>query len=263
MSVRKGILFAAPGTTCREAMVGYDQIGSAAALRFPGVEQRWTYTSDGIRRKLAEQGSPVKAPGEALSAMQSEGFTRVAVVPLHLADGMEFGELSDKVAAMKRQPGMPMRVALGHALLTSKTDWRRALGALLAELPDTPADNDRIILVAHGSRDQQAKKTLMAAAQLCRTFDQRLILGMMLGTPGLDDVVRECRAAEVTKVWLLPCMVVAGFSARDDIAGLGERSWATVLEQAGIAPIPVIKGLGEIAGVVAIWMDSIERMLAE
>ncbi|MEI7435826.1 MAG: sirohydrochlorin cobaltochelatase [bacterium] len=262
MSVRKGILFAAPGTTCREALVGYDQIAAAAALRFPGVEQRWTYTSAGIRRKLAEQGTPVKDPGEALTAMRDEGFTMVAVLSLHLSDGMEYGELAHTAATWSRQPETPLKLALGHALLTSKTDWRRALAAILAELPDTPAENDRIILVAHGSREQQARKTLMAAAQLCRAFDQRLILGMMIGTPGLDEVVGECRAAEVTKVWLLPCMVVAGFSAREEIAGLGEQSWATAMEQVGIAPIPVIKGLGEMTGVVNIWMDNIDRMFA-
>ena len=263
MSVRKGILFAVPGTTCREAMLGYDQIAAATALRFPGVEQRWTYTSEGIRRKLAAHGAPVKDPGAALAEMRADGFTHVAVLSLHLSDGMEYGELTATVEAFARQPGAPVRVALGHALLTSKDDWRRALAAMLAELPDTPGEKDRIILVAHGSRDLQAKKTLAAAVQQCREFDPRLILGMMLGTPGLSDVVRECRDAEVTKVWLLPCMVVAGVSAREDIAGLGEMSWATVLEQAGIAPIPVIKGLGEIPGVVAIWMDGIERMLAE
>ena len=260
---RKGILFAAPGTTCREAMVGYDQIGRAAADRFPGVDQRWTCTSAGVRRKLAAQGSPVKDPGEALFAMQAESFTRVAVLSLHLTDGMEFGELADTVAAVKRQQGNSMAVALGHALLTCEADWRRALGVLLAELPESPGDHDRIILVAHGSRDPQAGKTLMAAAQLCRVVDRRLMLSMMLGAPGLDAVVQDCVAAGVKKAWLLPCMVVAGFSAREDIAGTGERSWASVLRRAGVEPAPVIKGLGEIAGVTDIWMDRIERLLAE
>ena len=244
-------------------MAGYDQIAAAAALRFPEVEQRWTYTSAGIRRKLAAQGAPVKDPGEALAAMQSEGFTRVAVLSLHLADGMEYGELAEALAALKRRQGKQMRTALGHALLTCEKDWQRAFGALIGELPDTPGERERIILVAHGSLDRQARQTIAAAAGRCRAFDRRLILGMMLGKPDIDDVLRECRAAGVTKVWLLPCMVAAGFSAREDIAGLGERSWATVLEQAGIVPIPVIKGLGESAGVVNVWMDSVARLLDE
>ncbi len=262
MSARQGILWAAPGTTCQEARAGYDRIGHAAALRFPGMEQRWTYTSAGIRRKLAAQGSPAKDPGEALSAMQTEGFTRVAVMSLHLTDGMEFGELAEAVASRVGQPESRMTAALGHALLTSETDWHRALNALWTSLPTPPGDQDRVILVAHGSRDPRAVKTLLSAAQLCRGVDPRLTVGMMLGVPGLDDVVRDCRASGVKKAWLLPCMVVAGFSVREDIAGPGEQSWATALTRAGIEAVPVIKGLGEVDGVVAIWMDNLERLLA-
>ena len=262
MSARQGILFAAPGTTCREAKIGYDQIGRAAALRFPGVEQRWTCTSAGIRRKLVAQGTPVQDPAEALSAMQAEGFTRVAVLSLHLTDGLEFGELAAAVSS-QRQSENPMRVELGYALMTCEADWCRALHALWASLSSKLGDQDQVILVAHGSLEPQARKTLLAAAQLCRRVDRRLTVGMMLGAPGLEDVVRDCRSAGVQKAWVLPCMVVAGFSARENIAGSGEGSWATVLAHAGIEVVPVIQGLGEVSGVVDIWMDQIERLLAE
>jgi len=263
VSGRTGILFAAPGTTCPAALGAYDQISRAAASRFPGVELRWIYTSAGIRNKLAAQGLPVKRPAEALTAMQAEGIARVAVVSLHLSDGMEFGELAAAVDAFLRQPGTTMKAVLGHTLMTCEADWRRALGALLAGLPGTPNDRERVILVAHGSHDPQAAKTLEAAAQQCRRVDPRLILGMMIGSPGVDDVVRDCLAAGVKKVWLLPCMVVAGYSMREDIAGPGERSWATVLTRAGVETLPVIRGLGEVAGVVDIWMDQAEWLLAK
>ncbi|MEI7900743.1 MAG: sirohydrochlorin cobaltochelatase [bacterium] len=263
MNKRQGILFAAPGTTCREARTGYDLIGSAAARRYPGIEQRWAYTSAGVRRKLAAQGSPVKTPGEALSALQAEGFDQVAVVSLHLTDGMEFGELAEAVASLKRQSGNPMRIALGHALLTCEAEWRRALNVLLAGFLGKLGDRDRVILVAHGSRDPQAEKTLLRAAQLCREVDERLVLGRMIGAPSRDDVVQDCRSAGVKNAGLLPCMVVAGYSAREDIAGPGEQSWATALTRAGIETLPVVKGLGEVAGIVDIWMDAAEGLLAE
>jgi sirohydrochlorin cobaltochelatase len=262
VNVRAGILFATPGTTCESAMVVYDQITRAAELRFQGVEPRWTYTSAPIRRKLAAQGNTVPTPGEALLAMQNEGFTHTVVMPLHLSDGMEFTELAQTVAAWSLK-GAPMKVSLGQALLTSPGDWERALRALITDLPKPPDEKDGILLVAHGSRDPQAQRTILAAAQHCRTVDRRLILGMMLGKPGLEDVLRECKATGVRKVWLLPCMVVAGFSAQADIAGAGEHSWASALERAGIESLPVPKGLGEVNGIVQIWLDAVERMLTE
>jgi sirohydrochlorin cobaltochelatase len=262
MSVRRGILFAAPGTTCREARGAYGHIERVAGSRFPDTDVRWTYTSSGIRRKLAAQGTPAKDPAEALAAMAAEGFTHVAVASLHLSVGMEFGELAHAVKAFRETAPNAMKAALGSPLLTSEDNWRRAVKALLATLPGEPAEQDRIVLIAHGSREPQAEQPFLAAGRVCRAVDSRVTLGMMLGSPGLAELLQECRSAGTKKAWLLPCMVAAGFSAREEIAGAGEHSWATAFEQAGILPIPVVKGLGEIPGVVDIWMDGIERLFA-
>lgn len=262
MSGRAGILFAVPGTTCPEARGAFECIGRTAATRFPGVIVRWTYTSPVIRRKLAAQGVEVKDPGQALLALQADGVTQAAVVSLHMTDGMEYGELADAVAVFGRQPGTRMSVALGAALMVSEPDWTRVLKAVWAELPGTPAKQDRVILVAHGSTDPQAGKTFKNAVSVCCRVDPRLTLGMILGSPDRDAVVRDCLAANVKKVWLVPCFVAAGYSARDEIAGPGEASWATALSQAGIEVVPVVKGLGEMPGVVDVWLDQAERLLA-
>ncbi len=263
MSARTAILFATPGTTCAAARGVYDQIARATALRFPDAPPRWCYTSGPVRRKLAAQGIPAPAPAAALCALQAEGFDRVAVMPLHLSDGMEFRELAGQVAAATRRPGTSLQAAMGGALLTSDADWHRTLAVLLASLPQTPGPHGRVILVAHGSQDPEGSQTLARAAHLCRTVDPRLMLGMLLGKPGRDDIVRTCCADGVKKVWLLPCMVVAGYSARDTIAGVGDASWAGALRRAGIETVPLIRGLGEVAGIVALWLDHVACLLKE
>ncbi len=261
MSSQRGILFAVPGTTCPEARVAFAQIERAALSRFPGVAVRWAYTSGPVRRKLVAQGIEAKSPADALAGMRAEGLTQVAVVSLHLTDGMEFGELAETVLEFGHQAGPGPGIALGHALMASESDWRRALAAMMAALPETPQAQDRVLLVAHGSQDPRAEKTLVMAAQVGCKVDSRLTLGMILGRPGRDEVVRTFQAQGVKKVWLVPCMVVAGYSARDEIAGAGGQSWATALRQAGLEVVPVVRGLGEIAGVVDIWMDQAESLL--
>lgn len=261
MNPQQGILFAVPGTTCPEARGALEQIDAAASRRFPRVVICWAFTSAPIRRKLEAQGIGVKDPGAALLAMRAEGVTRAVVVSLHLTDGMEFGELAETVAAFVEQPGNRMKVALGGALMATEGAWTQTVKLLLAGLPEKPGALDRVILVAHGSQDPRAIKTLLAAGQVCRRIDPRLILGMMLGMPGRDEVVRECQAAGVQRVWLVPCMVVAGYTAKDDIAGSGEKSWATALARAGMEVVPVVRGLGEIDGVVNLWLNQAEELL--
>lgn len=261
MSDRKGILFAVPGTTCEQAMGAFAQIEAAAVGRFPGVMVRWTYTSGPIRRKLAARGIVVADPAAALNAMQAEGVTCAAVVSLHMTDGMEYGELSEVAKAFSGQPGNRMRVALGHPLMTSEEEWGRVLSVVLAPLPATSGAAERVILVAHGSTDPCAIETLKRAGEQACRVDPRLILGMMLGLPDRDAVVRDCLAAEVRKVWLVPCFVAAGFTVVQDIAGTGEHSWASVLTRAGMEVVPIVRGLGETTGVVDVWLNQVEGLL--
>ena len=115
----------------------------------------------------------------------------------------------------------------------------------------------------HGSKDPQGSKTLQRAAELCHAVDPRILLGMTLGQPDLPDVIRTCQTLNVKKAWLLPCMVVAGFSAQNEIAGSAETSWASTLRRANIEIIPVVKGLGEITAIVRIWLDSVELLIAK
>ena len=56
---------------------------------------------------------------------------------------------------------------------------------------------------------------------------------------------------------LLPFMVVAGDHAKNDMAG-EEDSWKTILSEAGYEVKTVIKGLGELAGIRALYMEHMQ-----
>ena len=260
---RTGILFAAAGTSCPEARRTFEGIGRVATLRFPGIEHRWAYTSAGVRHKLAAQGSLVNDPAQALMAMQDEGFTDVAVTSFHLSDGMEYGELVAMVAGFPGRGGSLNRLVLGPVLLAGEPAFRKVLDILLSGLPSELGEDDAVVFIAHGSLEPQAVRTLAAAVLVCHRVNRRLLMGMMLGEPSRDSIVRECRQVRAKKVWLVPLMVAAGYSVMDEIAGPGGQSWKTAFGQAGIPCIPVLKGLGEYPGIVDVWMDQTEELLGK
>jgi sirohydrochlorin cobaltochelatase len=84
---------------------------------------------------------------------------------------------------------------------------------------------------------------------------------MMLGSPSLGEVLQECKAASVKKAWLVPLMIAAGYSARDDIAGAGAGTWKSGFEAEGIQCSPILKGLGDNEGIVEVWMDQADKLL--
>lgn len=260
-ALKVGILFATPGTTCRDAQNVFERIRKAAAIRFPGIPSRWALSSSGVRRKLAIQGVPCQSPHEALLAMQAEGFTHVAVVSLHFADGMEYGELEKTVAGFQAGTGALKHVVLSHPLLALPDEWREVLQSLLVSLQPRRDPADAVVLVAHGSLEPRAVSTFSAASAVCRQVDPRLFLGMILGTPSREDVVRHCSGAGIRKAWLLPCFVAAGFTAREEIAGDGTPSWKTAFQAAGIECESVLRGLGEYDEIVKVWLDQAGNLL--
>jgi sirohydrochlorin cobaltochelatase len=255
-----GILFAVPGTTCPEAAGVFRRIDRAAEARFPGVARYWGYTSAGVRRKAAAQGCRLDDPAAALAAARGRGIGRMAVLPLHLSDGIEYSELRETAGQAETGAAPFARMTLGAPLLVSADAWRRTVDAVWQETADAGRGGAALILVAHGSRETPER--FAAAAATCRATGRQVFFGAMQCPPGIEDVSRACREAGVRRAWLLPCMVAAGYSAREGIMGAGTTSWRSALERGGVECVPVIKGLGEFEGVVRVWMDQAGELLA-
>jgi len=258
---RCAILFVPPGTTCPEAGAVMARVDAAAARRFPGVERRWAFTSAMIRERLRARGTPVASPGEALAVLSRDGFHRVAVTPLHLVAGREYGELEQAVAERGAASGGGARLTLGTAMLSRAADVRRVLEAALSSLPEAPGPEEAVILAAHGSPLPRGAADFASAAALARSVDRRLLLGVGIGSPDIRAVVRECVASGFRGAWLLPFMVWAGHTARQAVAGDGACSWKAGLERNGVGCRPLLRGLGTLDETVSIWLDQAAALL--
>jgi sirohydrochlorin cobaltochelatase len=148
-------------------------------------------------------------------------------------------------------------------LLADAAVWERVVRDVLAGLPGRGESGDVVVLAAHGSPDPRGAASFRRAAEACRRIDARLFLGMMIGSPSLDDVLRECRQLGAVRVWLAPCLVAAGYSVSHEIAGDGKDSWKSRFEQAGMHVLLVPRGLGEHDGVVSLWMEDAGRLIDE
>lgn len=260
---RRGVLLAVPGTSCPRAEIAYRNIEHGVQRRCPGAGVRWAYTSTGVRKKLAAQDRAVPPPHEALTAMLQEGFTHVVVQPLHMTPGGEFEELQTEVRSLHDGPNTFKALTLGQPLLVSRSDMLSTARAILAETPVRREQHEAVVLVAHGSRRPAATATYERAASELEDIDGTpIFLGVLMGAPGLDVVLRQCHDAGIRKAWLVPFMVAAGYSAQDDIAGNGEGSWRQRFAAAGIETVPIVKGLGEYGDIVTLWAASVARMLA-
>jgi sirohydrochlorin cobaltochelatase len=257
----QALLVAVAGTSSQQAAGAFRNVDRLMAARFPGLARGWTYTSGGVRRKLAARGDAVAAPAAALAALRQAGATRGAVQSLHLVDGMEYGELRAAVEAFNGGADGFARCVLGPPMLEVPGLFTNIVRQLLQAVAPPREEETALVLVAHGSRAPAARAAYASAADRCRELDPRVVLGTIMAPLDFPAVLAACRAAGVRRAYLVPFVIAAGASATGDIAGPGPGSWQARLEAEGIACVPVLRGLGDDDGIARLWVEQAAELL--
>ena len=260
MKKKTAILLTAFGTSVPEAQGALENIERKVRVAFPGVEVRWAYTSEIIRRKLAKQGKVLLSPVEALAKMREEGFTHVGLQSLHTIPGQEYHDVLRMAHAFKAMPGN-MKVLVGNPLLSSHEDMQRTTEAMLAAIPEKRKPGEAVILMGHGTH-HPANAYYPALQYYLWKKDPNVFMGTVEGAPSLEDVQAELFARDIQKAWLMPFMSVAGDHARNDMAGDEPDSWKSILTKAGVQCTPILKGTAEYDGIVAIWVDHLKTVMS-
>jgi len=254
-----GILLVAFGSSIPEAQVSFENIDREVKAAFPKIPARWAYTSHMIRKKLARSGRYLDSPEVALAKMLDEGFTHVAVQSLHTIGGYEFHDLRRTVHQFQ-YPGGFQHIMLGLPLLSSQASMQRAKDAIMANIPKERKQNEGVVLMGHGTHHPSNAFYAALMFQVQRK-DPTIFIGCVEGYPEIDEIMAMLKENNITKVYLMPFMSVAGDHARNDMAGDEADSWKSILTKAGIASVPILKGTAEYENMVDIWVDHLRAVL--
>jgi len=254
---KKGILLVAFGSSYPQAQISFENIEAEVAKAFPDVPVRWAYTSKIIRHKLAREGKDLDSPAVALARMMDEGFTHVAVQSLHTIGGAEFHDLQSIVNGFESMAGGFDKILLGYPLLATPKDLTRARDAMLENIPEERQPDEAVLLMGHGTH-HPSNAFYQAMAYLFQQKDPNVFIGVVEGSPLLEDILPELKARGIDKAYLMPFMSVAGDHVRNDMAGDGPDSWKSILENQGIETEAVLKGTAEFDNIVDIWVDHLK-----
>jgi sirohydrochlorin cobaltochelatase len=254
-----GILLVAFGSSEASAQVSFENIDKKVKATHPGIPVRWAYTSYIIRDKMAKQGKQLDSPEVALAKMMDEKFTHVAVQSLHTIGGEEYHDLRRTVGAFKIMGGF-QRIILGYPLLATQEDMQRTVDAVLATIPKNRKKNEAVVLMGHGTHHPSNAfyAALMFQLQL---KDPNIFVGTVEGYPEVDLIQELLLEKKIKTAYLMPFMSVAGDHAKNDMASDEDDSWKSILTQAGIKCIPILKGTAEFDEFVEIWVDHVSGPL--
>ena len=258
--MKKALLVVSFGTMYPEALErNIAAIERDLAAAFPDREFRRAFTSGIIRRKLMRRDR-VKVDGvvEALEALWLEGYEDVLVQPTLIINGEETARMRAEIRLYSDQF---RRLQVGKPLLTDQQDYELLADAIAQEMPQMSYDG-ALALMGHGTKHFSNPAYIALEYVFHAKGYTNVFIGTVEGYPTIHEVIdRLDNHLNARRVYIAPLMVVAGEHARKDMAGPQPDSWKNQLIAHDYQPIAILKGLGEYAGVRALFVEHARQAL--
>lgn len=265
MDSKKALVVISFGSTFNETRTqDIGGIEQALAAAFSAYDHYRAFTSNIIRKRLAERGIKVDDPATVLERLEQQGYEEIVLQPTHLLHGEEFEQkilaLQDKYAhAFKK-------IIISKPLIVDETDFRLAAAAVAAQLPVLAAD-EAVVLMGHGTPRNNNKAYGYTYNHLQELFDA-MQLPVIVGTveeedsPNLEAALSRLGKGGYQHAHLYPLMVVAGDHANNDMAGDEPDSWKSRIEALGIKTTAHLQGLGRSKAIQALYVQHVLQALA-
>jgi len=260
-TMKKGILLVTFGTSHPQAQEAFKNIDKLVRDAYPNIPVRWAYTSTIIRKKLAQKGIHLDSPEIALAKMMDEGFTHIAAQSLHTIGGEEFHDLVRNARAFADMAGGFDSVLVGSPLLGEEEDLTRVVEAIIKIVPNDRKKHEAVLLMGHGS-SHISSSVYVAMMFFLQLKDPNIFVSTVNGTPPIEDIKKMLLQKNIKKAYLMPFISVAGVHAQNDMAGDEKDSWKSILTQAGITCVPILKGTAEYNEIAVVWIDHLGELLA-
>lgn len=182
---------------------------------------------------------------EALRALLAQGVQDLAVGVTHLVDGISYAQVTGAVRVHLDEFSS---VRLARPLLDGPRDAETLAEALDRRYP--AREGTAVVLVGHGTEGAGQAAYGMLEGTLSRRGRTDMLVGVMHGEPGYDEVEARLRAMgdglhPVRSVLVAPILLVAGGHVFREVLGKGPGSWMSRLAAAGYQVEPCGDGLGE------------------
>ena len=226
---------------------------------FPDYSVRRGFTAniviDHVERR---DGIHIDDINEALDRAVKNGVKNLVVQPTHLMNGIEYDELSSKVASYSDAFD---KVVISEPLLTSDDDFKRVENAIVDWTKEYDDGKTAVCFMGHGT--EHASNAVYAKMQDMLTADghTNYFIGTVEAEPSLDDVIEKVKAGGYEKVVLEPLMVVAGDHANNDMAGDDEDSWKSAFAAEGFEVECLLRGLGENEEIRKIYVEHAQKAI--
>lgn len=256
---KKAMLVVSFGTSYADTRaITIDATVNAFKEKFADYDTYSAFTSQTIIDILKERDQiVVMNVKEAMDKLKTEKYGKVIIQPLHVMNGAEYDELQAIVEPYKADI---KDIVIGKGLLSTHEDYVGVVEALKPQLPQLTA-NEAVVFMGHGTHHHANAVYGALEYAFHDAGYKNVFVGTVEGYPAFEDVVERLKENNITKVTLMPLMVVAGDHAQNDMGGDEKDSWKTMLKSQGYEVDVYLHGLGEVKGIQDIYLKHAEEAI--
>lgn len=259
---KKGILVVSFGTSYEDARTScIDPVEALIERKFAEYDVRRAFTSRRIIKKLKERDSIfIDNEIEAIDKMLADGINEIYLQPLHVMPGYEYEKI--QMAVVRAKHKTDAKIELGEPLIYCEEDYTLVMEALDKELPKL-SDNGALnywLLMGHGTH-HQANATYSCMQLHFDMFGKSVSIASLESFPNLDHTVPQLKKKGITKMGIMPFMLVAGDHAQNDMAGDDEDSWVNRLSADGFDVTPKVVGLGALESFQELFANKLGKLI--
>ena len=183
--------------------------------------------------------------------LRAEGFERIYVQSTTLMEGIEMKSIRDIAATMAP---FFKELKVGNPLLYSVEDCREVLQILTKQ----PLENrQHAVLVGHGTSHPSTATYAMLQMMLEEQGLSAWHVSTIEGYPTQDLTAQQLQQRKARQVVLIPLLLTAGDHANNDIA----KEWKSFFEEQGYTTSVLLRGLGELPEIRAIYISHIKELV--
>ena len=250
---KKAVLVVSFGTSYNETRAAtIEAVEKKIADAYPDYKQYRAFTSQTIIDKLAERdGLKIDNVAQAMDRLVADGVTTLVVQPTHVMNGFEYDDMKKEIQPYE---GKFQSVVYGKPLLSDEADYTEVVKVLAEETKQYNQAGTAIVWMGHGTEHPANDTYTKLQKVFLDAGYNNYFIGTVEAKPDLADMLAKVKASGAKKVVLLPLMIVAGDHANNDLAGDEAGSWKTAFKGEGYEVECVLHGLGEYAGIQAMFV---------
>ena len=234
-------------------------VEKALQAAYPDWSVRRAFTAQIIINHVqARDDEKIDNMDQALERAVDNGVKNLVVQPTHLMHGAEYDELTEAVENYKDKfesvkIAEPLLGEVGADETAINEDKAAVAEAITAEAVKTAGfdsldaakeEGTAFVFMGHGT-EHEAHSAYPALDYMLKQENVKAYVGTVEGYPEIEEVIANLRKDKISKVRLMPFMLVAGDHAINDMASDEEDSWKSILNKEGFKTKVHLNGLGE------------------